>query len=115
MRTRQSSNDQRAAVLSQNVCEHNNNYIDNVKNARILLRLIAFLRSALQTQLGQPAMLQTKQGTLSEIAHIVNIYKEYRHNSALIQAKQEEGDGEFNLNGTVEQLIEMLNCMEREI
>ncbi|CAD8105655.1 unnamed protein product [Paramecium primaurelia] len=109
MRARQESNNNRIGVLSTNVCEKNNNSLNKVKNGRVLLRLIAYLRATLQAQLST-SFAEVKENTISEISHIVTAYKEYRKMN-MLQTKQEE----LELNGTIEQLIEMLNQMEREI
>ncbi|CAD8121654.1 unnamed protein product [Paramecium sonneborni] len=109
MKARQESNNNRIGVLSTNVCEKNNNSLNKVKNARVLLRLIAYLRATLQAQLST-SFAEVKENTISEISHIVTAYKEYRKMN-MLQTKQEE----IELNGTIEQLIEMLNQMEREI
>ncbi|CAD8122617.1 unnamed protein product [Paramecium sonneborni] len=109
MKARQESNNNRIGVLSTNVCEKNNNSLNKVKNGRVLLRLIAYLRATLQAQLST-SFAEVKENTISEISHIVTAYKEYRKMN-MLQTKQEE----VELNGTIEQLIEMLNQMEREI
>ncbi|CAD8111967.1 unnamed protein product [Paramecium sonneborni] len=109
MKSRQESNNNRIGTLSTNVCEKNNNSLNKVKNARVLLRLIAYLRVTLQAQLST-SFAEVKENTISEISHIVSAYKEYRKMN-MLQMKQED----FELNGTIEQLIELLNQMEREI
>ncbi|CAK63959.1 unnamed protein product (macronuclear) [Paramecium tetraurelia] len=109
MKARQESNNNRIGVLSTNVCEKNNNSLNKVKNGRVLLRLIAYLRATLQAQLST-SFAEVKENTISEISHIVTAYKEYRKMN-MLQTKQEE----VELNGTIEQLIELLNQMEREI
>ncbi|CAD8195738.1 unnamed protein product [Paramecium pentaurelia] len=103
------SNNDRISLLSNNVCEKNNNFLYEFKSARVLLRLIAYQRAKLQDQLSK-SLTQVNENRISELQWIVNAYKEYRKMN-MLQIKQED----FELSGTIEQLIELLNQMKKEI
>ncbi|KAM3136165.1 hypothetical protein pb186bvf_011787 [Paramecium bursaria] len=115
---RQQANQERLSVLSANICDNSNNYIDNIKNARILLSIIQYLKRALQNyDTHETSLAQVDNAhVIKQLTSIINIYKDQKNNKktflqAFAQLFQENGE----LTGTIDQLIALLDSFQQEV
>ncbi|CAD8213061.1 unnamed protein product [Paramecium octaurelia] len=74
MEKRQTLNSNRLGVLEQNRCQSSNNYVHDIKNYKIALALVKFLREQLD-KLDQNASPAQKQEFLQKVTKFVQIYQ----------------------------------------
>ncbi|CAK68111.1 unnamed protein product (macronuclear) [Paramecium tetraurelia] len=74
MEKRQRLNSNRLGVLEQNRCQSSNNYVHDIKNYKIALALVKFLREQLD-KLDQNASPAQKQEFLQKVTKFVQIYQ----------------------------------------
>lgn len=119
MKGRIQKNLQRAELLSSTACDGNINYIDGVKNSRMFLNIIVYLRQCLQNY-SADAFLQQKEETVTHLSQLVKIYNDFKQgqisNEFLqLMAKTLKPDYQINASTAVNDLINILNQMEKDI